>query len=233
MKKNLFLIACFAGAIAGIINGCKKDAVSIYNHGAITKSFTEEFVDVSKLTEKGWVITDNTSNDSGSYHYTQWEQGISGTDKSGAPIGFPAYSYGSSPDEYAYSQSFFSTDSNHSVSSWLITPVLSVKNGDKISFYTRGDADNLISRMQVLMNKSSAADVGSSSNSTGGFNTVLYDIDSSQILGNYPSTWTKYEYTLSGISGNIETRIAFRNYFINTSTVPGGVAIDQFKFEVK
>lgn len=237
MKKKFLLIAfCFAGAIAGAINGCKKDAVSIYNNGPITKSFTEEFIDVSKLTTKGWVFKDNSSIDS-AYSSTsnQWEQGPSGTDKSGNPYGFSAYSYKSSPDEYAYSEAYCS-DTNQLVSSWLITPVLSVKNGDKISFYTRGDAitiNSFAGRMQVLMNKSSSSNVGSSSSSTGDFNTVLFDINSSQSTDGYPATWTKYEYTFSGISGKMDTRIAFRHYinpvnFLNY----GGVAIDQFKFQV-
>ncbi len=234
MKKKILLIAfCFAGAIAGAINGCKKEAVSIYNNGPITKSFTEEFIDVRNLTTKDWVFKDNSSADSGAYAYayTQWEQGPAGTDKSGNPYGFPAYSYKSSPDEYAYSAANYS-DSNQLVSSWLITPVLSVKNGDKISFYTRGDA-NSGGRMQVLMNKSESSNVGSSSSSTGDFNTVLFDINPSQSSDGYPVTWTNYEYTFTGISGKMDTRIAFWHYINHVNFLYyGGIAIDQFKFQV-
>jgi hypothetical protein len=225
----LLLIAfCFTGVIAGAINGCKKDA--LLNNG----SFTEEFIDVSKLTTNGWVFKDNSSADS-VYAADQWGQGYAGTDKSGNPFGIPAYSYKSSPDEYAYSHAYYS-DTNQVVSSWLITPVLSVKNGDKISFYTRGDGDatnSFAGRMQVLMNKSTSLDVGSSSGSTGDFNTVLFDINSSQSPNGYPESWTKYEYTFSGISGKMDTRIAFRHYYIHPIFPNGeGVAIDQFKFQV-
>lgn len=230
MKKNLLLIAfCFTGAIAGAINGCKKDApMNLKNNG----SFTEEFIDVSSLTTKGWALKDNSSVDSGDYAYasTQWEQGPAGIDKTGNPYGFPAYSYKSSTDEYAYSAENYS-DSNQVVSSWLITPVLSVKNGDKISFYTRGEA-NSGGRMQVLMNKSASSNVGSSSSSTGDFNTVLFDINPSETSDGYPLTWTNYEYTFSGLSGKMDTRIAFRHYISHVNLLYyGGVAIDQFKFQ--
>lgn len=227
MKKNLFLIAfCIAGSLIGAFNGCKKDSSVTPTHIGTTSSFTEEFSDVSGLTAKGWIMTDNTSGS-----LAPWGQGYFGIDKFGLWHGFTAYSYTSFPDEFAYS-SIDGSDPSQSISSWLITPVLSVKNGDKISFYTRGDTSgNITDRMQVLMNKSSSSDVGSSLISTGSFRTVLFEINSSQALGGFPTTWTRYEYTFSGISGNMDTRIAFRHYVLNPSNARG-IGIDQFKFQV-
>jgi hypothetical protein len=231
MKKKLLLLACCAtGLIAGMIDSCKKDSSMNPTHIGTTTSFTEEFTDVSGLTTKGWVITDNTPTGS-SGPFAPWDQGFMGYDKAGVWYGFTAYSYTSLEYEFAYSY-IYGLDSNRSISSWLITPVLSVKNGDKISFYTRGDTTGVFTdRMQVLMNASSSSNVGSSLNSTGDFKTVLFDINPSQAPGGYPTTWTKYEYTFSGISGNIDTRIAFRHY-VNNPIYARGVGIDQFKFEV-
>jgi hypothetical protein len=150
-----------------------------------------------------------------------WEQGQVGTEKGGGSFGFPAYSYSDSVDEYAFSQT-----SSTSNSDWLITPVLSVKNGDMISFYTRASDGDYADHLQVSMNKSTSTDIGS-------FTTVLFDIPSHQ-GSDYPTTWTKYEYAFSGISGSIDTRVAFRHYLANgLGYHDQGIGIDVFKFDVK
>jgi hypothetical protein len=64
----------------------------------------------------GWVKKNNSA-DEIDYGLTDWGQGIWGTDKSGLEYGFPAYSYSSYKDEYA-----FSGQSYDSISSWLISP---------------------------------------------------------------------------------------------------------------
>ncbi len=232
MKKKLFpYVFCVVILLAGLFNGCKKDS-SINpppTDIGTTTSFTQEFDSVYKLATKGWVIKDNSPTGS-SGPYASWGQGINGFDKSGSWMGFSAFSYSTRKDEFAYSSSFSST--NSTISSWLITPVLSVKNGDKISFYTRADTTGIYTdRMQVLMNKSASEVVGSSSNSVGGFTTVLFDINSVQTAGGYPVIWTKYEYTFSGISGKTDARIGFRHYVSNTSGKKG-IGIDLFKFQV-
>ncbi|MGZ8510154.1 MAG: hypothetical protein ACXWWA_07245, partial [Chitinophagaceae bacterium] len=62
------------------------------------------------------------------------------------------------------------------------------------------------------------------------FTTILMDINSAQVSGGYPETWTKYEHTFSGISGNITRRIGLR-YFVPNTASANGISIDQFKFE--
>jgi hypothetical protein len=181
----------------------------------VGSSFTEEFDSVYNLETKGWVIKNSSSGG--------WVQGNYGCDKSGVCHGFPALSYTVSPDEYVYA---FSTAPQ--ISSWLITPVISIKNGDEISFYTRTDSGSHADRMQVLMNKSSSADVGTSGNSVGSFTTTLFDINDG--LTGYPETWTKYVFTFSGISGKLNTRIGFR-YVMPNSFGGKGIGVDLFKFK--
>jgi hypothetical protein len=233
MKNYLFLfILCLASFSIGFIHSCKKDAGSVFiaagtpPDSIITTSFIEEFKDVYTLTTNAiWIVKDNSTNNLNITN-AYWSQGLVGVDKYGNPYGFPAYSYSSSKDEYVCSGPCVGP-----ISSWLITPVLSVKNGDKISFYTRGDASgNSTDRMQVLMDKSTSPDVGDSVNSIGSFSTILFDINSTQTLNAYPVTWTKYEYTFSGISGKINTRIAFRRY-INGSADAKGIGVDVFEFQ--
>jgi hypothetical protein len=234
MKKNLFLfILCLSSLLVGLVNSCKKDSLANPSTTSIgiATSFTEEFDSVYKLEPKGWVIKDNSAlGNSGPY--ADWNQGFQGYDKGGVWSGFSAYSYKTSQDEYVYSLVSFASTANYSISSWLITPVLSVKNGDKISFFSRADTVGIYTdRMQVLMNKSASSDVGTNPNSVGSFTSILFDINSAQVASGYPKTWTKYEYIFSGISGKIDTRIGFRHYVTNT-TKAKGIGIDLFRFQV-
>ncbi len=114
-------------------------------------------------------------------------------------------------------------DSNQSISSWMITPRLHVKNGDQISFYTRGDSVGLFTnRMQVLLNKTGSSNFGTNLTSTGDFSTVLFDINATQDEGGYPIHWTKYDYTFSGISDTLNVRVAFRRFISNPKNSRGG-----------
>jgi hypothetical protein len=228
MKKKFFLlILCLTCLLVGLMNGCKKDSpVNPPTNIGTTTSFTEEFDSVYKLETKGWV-NDNYAVSS------VWTQGFMGNDKAGVWYGFSAYSYTASPDEFIYAGGPGPASSPYSISTWLITPVLSIKNGDKFSFYTRGDTTGTYTnRMQVRMNRSASSDFGrNSANSVGGFTTILFDINSVQAAGGYPTAWTKYEYVFSGISGKIDTRIGFRHYVTNTTNAKG-IGIDLFRFQV-
>ena len=242
MKKYFFLFAlCLAALFVGLVYSCKKDPSPSPNSDCpsdygpptdlgIRASFTEEFDSVYKLSTKGWVLKDNTPSSNSSGFGAAWTQGQFGPDKGGVWHGFTPYSYTNWKDEYVYS--YLPSSSPVTVSSWLITPVLSVKNGDKISFYTRSDTTgNCIERMQVLMNRSSSENTGNLYSSVCSFSTVLMDINAGQTVNGYPTTWTKYEYTFSGVSGRIDTRVAFRHYVASTSSAKG-IGIDLFKFEI-
>lgn len=230
MKEYLFLLlVCVTLSAAGLINSCSKSKTDPPVANGIKISFTEEFDTVMNLAQpsKGWVLKNNTGPTVGA----SWSQGqTSAMDKSGNVYGFPAFSFHNSADEFAYATMIYASGTN--VSSWLISPVLSVKNGDKISFYTR--ADSCVSckdRLQVLINKSASDDVGTSPGSVGGYTTAVLDINPNHTAAGYPTAWTRYEYTFSGLSGSINTRVAFRYYV--PGPLPGrGVGIDLFKFTV-
>ena len=233
MKNNLFvLLLCIICFTPGIINSCKKENTpSPPTNIGTAISFTEEFENVNALPTKDWVMKDNSPALTSSGPNAAWAQGTMSSDKGGNWSGFSAYSYTVLQDEFAYS-SVYSNPNNATISSWLITPVLSIKNGDKFSFYTRGDTAGVyINRMQVRINNSSSNEVGSSPNSVGGFTSVLMDINAAQTSGGYPVNWTKYEHIFSGINGKTDTRIAFR-HFLSSSPNAKGIGIDQFKFQV-
>jgi hypothetical protein len=242
MKKYYFLSAlCIVLLTAGLIYSCKKDSNNDQANDCLPESgtptdigtrtsFTEEFEQVYQLNTKGWVLKDNTPSGNNSGISASWIQGQKGVDKGGVWHGFTAYYYTTSKDEFAYS--YVTGSSNITVSSWMITPVLSVKNGDKISFYARADTTgSYTERLQVLMNKSSSDNTGSKVGSVCSFNTVLLEVNPSQTVNEFPTIWTKYEYTFTGLPARTDTRIAFRHY-INSSANAKGIGIDQFKFEV-
>ena len=203
-----------------------KDTVNVSLFSVISASFTEEFDTVYLLESKGWMRKKNTGPGT-------WVQGHTGRDKAGVSYGFPAYSFTTSEDEFVYASVVSATidpNSFFSVSSWLITPILSVKNGDKFSFYTRSDSGNVYAdRLQILMSPSGGNDIGTTNESVGDFTDLLLDINEAHVVNDYPKTWTKYEYIFSGISSPVTIRIAFR-YFIQLKRARG-VGIDLFRFE--
>jgi len=216
--KKIFILSLLM-AIILLNNGCKKDG-----NGSKVKTYTEEFVDVPNLRIKGWVFINNSS-----YNIAQWQQGQEGMDKGGTTYGFSAYSYKTNKNEYAFA-GYISANSSYSISSWMISPVYEIKNGDKISFFTRsspGTEDG--DRLQVRLNEvDNTSDVGSGVTSVGKFTLLLKDINETLAVGAYPQTWTKYEITVSGLNSPKQTRIAFR-YFPDPSK-SDGIGIDQFSF---
>lgn len=221
MKQTLIIFISIL-LITFLANGCKKDSTD--DEGPkITK---EEFINVPNLTSTGWVFVNNSS-PSG---VAAWQQGQYGVDKYGLEYGFPAYSYkGDKKHEYAFAGAIYA--SNFNMSSWLISPVYEIKNGDKISFYTRAVSKVLgefIDRLQVRMNGvDNTADVGNTPGSVGKFTVVLKDINETMTVGGYPLTWTKYEITVSGLSSSLQTRIAFR--YMPDANKANGIGIDLFQ----
>ncbi len=110
------------------------------------------------------------------------------------------------------------------ISNWLIARMVTLRNNDKIIFYTRtvDSATNFYpDRLQVRLSQNGAsANVGTNSGSVGDFTTLLLDIDSTYCMCNtpngYPAIWTKYMLTLSGLpAAGVNGRFAFHYYLEN------------------
>jgi hypothetical protein len=222
MKKTLALFFTCGIIISSVlIKSCKKDTDSD------TKVYTEEFKDVASLFRNGWINKDNSREPVG-----QWRQGINGVDKAGVPYGFPAFSFEKQDVEYAFAghQSSPPYSPVYEISSWLITPAYEIKNGDKITFYTRAAPGNVYAdRLQVRLNETdNSADVGSTPSSIGKFTMLVKDINDNLNINGYTKVWTKQEIVISGLAAPIQSRIAFR-YFPDGSK-SNGIGIDQFQF---
>jgi subtilisin-like proprotein convertase family protein len=137
---------------------------------------------------------------------------------------------GATPDWDLGNQSFFNANSGATdsyiaagyrnidgagiISNWLFTPSVTLKNGDQFSFYTRSHGD-YPDRLQVRLSTSGVStNVGASDISTGDFSTLLLDINPTYVLSGYPTNWTKYSITISGMpAAGISGRLALR-YFV-------------------
>ncbi len=237
-----FCLLSVAIFVIGSMPGCRKENLGPVptslqmappiHVDPITTSYTEEFENFYDLTNKGWLIGEYSQADT--MGTTGWIQGDFGAPGKGDTTwyGFSAVSYQYSPTEYAYSYEP-TMDSNLSISSWMLSPVLVVKNGDSISFYTRGDTTGIYTnRMQVLLDTLGSTYIGHDLNSVGDYTTTLFDINSSQSPGGYPTSWKKYKYTFSGFSGSKKIRIGFRHYVIHPTNARG-IGIDLFQFGVQ
>src|SRR5271165_75403 len=184
----------------------------------------------------GWVVINN-SNPIGDH---TWNQGIPGTQTDG--LGVNAQS-----DPPSAANAFIQTDFNAGmpgsgaiVSDWLITPVLLLENGATMSFYTQASPDNtqFPNELQVWesLSGSSTVNVGSTTPNPGGdFTNKLLDINTgatnpSGAPGGYPTTWTEYTFTISGLSAPTDGRFGFRFYLPNNNTDGTIVGIDTFSF---
>jgi hypothetical protein len=242
MKHFIFFCLLSVGFfVLGSIHGCKKDNITPPQNPPtpappvittpVTTSYTEEFNDFYALQTKGWYMLEYSQVDTmGTTAWTPGPYGVTKTDTNF--YGFTAYSYQNSPFEYAYSYAPASS-SNLSVSSWMLSPILVVKNGDSISFYTRGDTTgSYTNRMQVLMDTLGSVNVGHDPTSLGSYTIKLLDINPTQAAGGYPTNWKKYEYIFSGLTGSKSIRIGFRHY-MNHPANARGIGIDLFKLGIQ
>ncbi|MBX2889245.1 MAG: T9SS type A sorting domain-containing protein [Ferruginibacter sp.] len=155
-------------------------------------------------------VTNNRSNPPGAA--PTWNQGN--------PNLWPAYN--GAPQTYLLSNFNVAGDGpgEDTISNWVFTPqIATINNGDKLSFYTRtvpdpGDPSDVFpDNMEVrLSTAGGSVNVGSSAASVGDFSTLLLAINPSYDQTSYPHEWTKYEVTISGLSGPASGRIGFRHY---------------------
>ena len=183
--------------------------------------FSEGFDDILLLPPLGWALINN-SNPVGT---TGWFQGSPGV--------FAAHS--GDPDSYI-GANFNNTAGVGTISNWLLTPEISMSDGDVITFWTRTATNSIwADRLQLrLSTNGNSTDVGTLATDVGDFSTLLLDINPTLIGNGYPQTWTQYSVTLSGIGEDVDGRIAFR-YFV-TNGGPAGdnsnyIGIDTFSYE--
>ncbi|GAB2834786.1 hypothetical protein GCM10027043_41230 [Ferruginibacter profundus] len=124
------------------------------------------------------------------------------------------------------SANFNNTAGVGTISDWMFTPQVTFKNGDKFSFYTRTTTGTFPDRLQLRQSLNGASvNVGTSETSVGDFTTLLLDINPNLTGTGYPTAWTQYTVTMSGLpAAGVSGRLAFR-YFV-TGGGPAGANSD-------
>jgi hypothetical protein len=185
-------------------------------HSAVL--LTENFDSISTLPGAGWVQTNNSSPTGA----TGWFQGNTGI--------FSAQ--GGAADAYI-AANFLNADSGGNISNWLLTPTLTLNDGDVISFYTRTEDPALFAdRLEVRLSTSGiSSDVGSTDSSVGDFTTLLLTINPTLVGDGYPEAWTQFTLTLSGLGVDTDGRLAFRYFVPDTSVNANYIGIDTVLIE--
>ena len=240
-KRNLLLFGFVLTIFSSVLlMSCGEEKVTAKSTQPASLSYHEEFDSMQRVIDMGWKgvnLSDPLGGDS-------WQQGSYVADNvKGGPFfsRIAAHSYKASANELAFVP--YTAGAGLSfINCWLITPELSMKNGDIISFWTTtGDPVNYPDRMQVWLNPTNNnTNVGRIPNETGDFTTKLLDLNPtlspSPYPDGYPTTWTKFEIVISGLpNGTIpqKHRIGFRYYVKDGG--PGGsvsdeIGIDDFDF---
>jgi subtilisin-like proprotein convertase family protein len=205
------------GATGGLMGGeagVNKTAAPL---AAITTGFAEGF---NVVPPAGWF----TQNNSAPVGVTGWFQGNTTV--------FPAQA---GPADSYVGANFNNTGSVGTISNWLLTPELALKNGDQIKFWTRiPDGTEFPDRLEVRMSTAGAGtNVGADSTSVGSFTTLLLSINPALTTGVYPKVFTQFTATVSGLGAPTTGRIGFR-YFVTDGGVNGTnsnyIGIDSFEY---
>lgn len=115
---------------------------------------------------------------------------------------------------------FNNTTGANTISNWLLSPSIAVKNGDVVKFWSRS-AGTYADRLEVRLSTNGAStNVGATNASVGDFTTLLLTINNALTGAGYPTVWTEYTATIAGLPAATTGRIGFR-YFV-TDGGPSG-----------
>ena len=173
-------------------------ATSTNNRMAVL--LTEDFDDITTLPGAGYSFV-NASDVIGTS--PEWFQGND--------LVFPAQT--GAPT--AYGASNFNATAGSEVDNYMITPPLDLENGDEIIFWTRETTGNTFpDRMEVRIDPT-GANTDPSAGSVGSYTELLLEINPGLVVGGYPEVWTQFTVTVTGLTGTVNTRVAFRHWVTN------------------
>ena len=237
MKNKTILVSSFVLLLATmfLLQSCKEEKLADAPQQPASRSYHTEFDSIGKVIADGWRAVNKSQPASAD----TWQQGSYIADNiKGGPFqsGIPARSFVASANEYALCPYIVGTGLSF-LNCWLLTPQLSMKNGDRFSFWTRTKPTvSYPDRMQVWLNTTNdGTNVGQNENETGDFTVKLLDLNPTYSITGYPTTWTKYEFVISGLPYSVpkKLRIGFR-YYVQGGGPSGSnsdeIGLDDFEF---
>lgn len=237
MRKSTFSrLIVFAFLFVFVLQSCRNDVYLKDAPPVPDGSFTESFDTFMNAYNRGWRFI-NRSEDIG---VSKWQAGsISGALLPYKSLGTNA---GFITTDYQATAGAASTISN-----WAISPVVTFQNGDKIIFYTicsmyftGTDSTDFANRLQLRFNPhNDGLNVGDLEDH-GDFDENLIDINPTYLENSvvfpepyaYPTRWTRFEATITGLNKPVKGRFAFR-YFTEEAGSNGRgseVGIDEVEY---
>jgi hypothetical protein len=202
------------------------------------QSFVEEFDTLQNAFSRNW----RWENKSVPVGTTNWMQAP------GPSAFMEAYSSKGTNIGCAFTDYQATTGTNNGIiSNWMISPVVTMQNGDKIVFYTKTQLTSAAAagrdygaRMQVRVSPNGESYNTGSGDDHGSFTMNLLDInpEEREFLNAtpdpraYPPNWTRFEATISGLNQPTKGRFAFR-YFLHGAGTTGagnGIGLDSVAF---
>ncbi len=158
----------------------------------------ENFDDITTLSASGWQMV-NLSSPIG---ITNWFQGN--------PAVFAAQD--GAPDSYI-AANFLAAEFGGLLDEYLVSPLLTLENGDAVSFFARTAAAFFNDGLEVLL-------------STSGGTTTLLSLTTPP-----DSDWTEYTLAIAGLAGPTTGRVLF-HYVVNDTSVNGDyIGIDSVRVD--
>lgn len=222
MKKTLFSIVAFFGLTANA-------QTNLYSYNFDT-AFPTTWANTNQSTPIGagaWTKATYTTTSTAT-------SGIFGSGIGNIPVG-----QAGGNNSFAL-VNYTSTTGTGTISNWLITSTVNVKDGDIVSFYTRKGTDgttDYADRLE-LRYSSSTTHVNPTGGSAGlgSFTNVGVTVNPNLATGFiYPKVWTKYSFTIAGV-GSTETSVKFAFRYFVTNGGPTGtnsdiIGIDTFSVD--
>lgn len=198
----------------------------------INEGFTNPF----NPTTAGWVVS-NLSSPLGT---TTWTQGTTN---------YNAYN-GAATDYYFANFNSAGATAPAGISNWLITPAVTIYNGAVIEFATKtidqgaGQPNFAADRLQLRMSQTGVTAIPAGTTNVGSFTDLLLDINpnlntstvsavNNGSVNGYPNAWTVYSVQITGVTGTVTGRFAFR-YFVDDAGFGGNnsnnVGLDAVKY---
>ena len=222
-----------------IFFSCKDDSYLKAIPPTADQSFVEEFDTATAALTRGWKFINVSEPHGGGV----WQNGgnvnplFSGFSNNGSYAGYIGTDYTSTSAEKGV------------ISNWLLSPELTMKNGDKIIFYTRSltyfdptllDTTDYGNSLEIRINTSNDLNNVGKGTDAGNFTTTVFTINSTMAFSStvnpnpqaYPTKWTRFEATITTLPIAAKGKFGFRYYVIDggSNGKGSGIGIDSVAF---